>query len=154
MNEEIYLTKEGLEQAKKELAACLEKRKEILVRVDAARQLGDLRENGEYQAAREDQRNNERRIHELEHLLKFSQVVDTPPAGSKYVQIGNLVKIKTQAGEIREFKIVGHNESNPGEGFISNESPIAKALLGRQKDEEVEVHLPKGSVTYTILEIL
>ncbi|HLD81621.1 MAG TPA: transcription elongation factor GreA [Patescibacteria group bacterium] len=153
MNDEFFVTHEGLEQAKKELEKRLETRKEILVRVDTARQLGDLKENGEYHAAREDQRNNERKISELEHLIKFAQVVESPSGKNTTISIGNTVRISSSAGKEFEYKIVGHNEADPSRGWISNESPIAKALMGRQKNEEVEVHLPKGNILYTILEI-
>ncbi len=153
MNEQIFITKEGLENAKKELEDRLVKRNEILVRVDTARQHGDLKENGEYQVAREDQRANERKIEELDYLIKFAQIVETPSGKSNLVGIGNTVKIKLPNGDKKEFRIVGHAESNPAQGLISNESPIGRALLGRQKGEKVEVTLPKGAVFYLIEDI-
>lgn len=151
----IIITQVGLKRAQQELAERLASRKEILESIDRARQLGDLRENAEYHEAKEQQALNETRIAELQHLLKVAQIADeghTTKQGKQEVAIGSTVMVLSN-NMTKEFTIVGFNEVNPAKGFISNESPLGKALLGRKKGETIEVALPNGIIMYTIKEI-
>jgi len=149
-----YFSPEGLEKLKGEL----EERKgpirtEITRKILDAKELGDLSENAEYTEAKELQGFNEGRIVELEEIIK-SAVVIGPNQKHEVVTVGSTVKVESSAHGEQKFTIVGAAESDPVQGFISNESPLGVAFLGRKKDEEVEVKTPAGLTTYKILEIL
>ncbi|MBI4708796.1 MAG: transcription elongation factor GreA [Candidatus Portnoybacteria bacterium] len=146
-----YLSKEGLEQVKKEVEELKLKRQEIAKRLEEAKALGDLSENAEYLQAKEAQAFNEGRILELEDVLKNAMVINKN-GGSSVVQIGGTVEVSSQAGK-QTFTIVGSEESNPAEGKISNESPLGKAFLGHKVGETVQVETPKGKINYKILAI-
>jgi len=146
-----YLSKEGLEQIKKELEELKLKRQEIAERLEEAKALGDLSENMEYLQAKEAQSFNEGKILEMEELLKNAVVINRNGGGST-VQIGGTVEVSFQ-GEKHAFTIVGSEEANPTEGKISNESPIGRAFLGRKTGETVEVETPRGKATYKIIAI-
>lgn len=147
-----YISKEGLEELKKELQNLKTvKRREIAQRLQEAKSLGDLSENAEYLEAKESQSALETRILELEEIIKHSRVIEKPTK-KNYVSIGSTVGVKFD-GKAREFTIVGSEEANPAEGRISNESPLGRAFLGRKTGEEVEVKTPKGKVRYKILNI-
>lgn len=137
--------KEELEYRKKTLSY------EISRAIKEAKEQGDLSENAEYAEAKRQQAENEGRIAELEVSLKDS-VLASYDKSSETVQIGSSVKVKNGGGEM-EFKIVGSNESNPAEMKISNESPMGKAFMGKQKGDKVDVNTPGGLVKYTILEV-
>jgi transcription elongation factor GreA len=148
-----YFSAEGLEKLKKEL----EERKgpiraEITRKILEAKELGDLSENAEYMEAKESQSFNEGRIVELEEIIK-SAVVIGPNQKRELVTVGSTVRVESIHGE-QKFTIVGAVESDPAQGFISNESPLGTAFLGRKKGEEVEVKTPSGVIKYKILEIL
>ncbi len=148
-----YFSPEGLEKLKKEL----EDRKgtlriEINKRILAAKELGDLSENAEFTEAKEAQAFNEGRIAEIEDLLKEAKVVD-PNHTATEVMVGSTVVVNSTRGE-QKFTIVGPSESNPAQGFISNESPIGKALVGHKKGDVVEVRTPGGIATFTIVNIM
>ena len=128
------------------------KRQEISGRIEEAKKLGDLSENSEYLEAKEAQEFNERRIAELEQLIKNSIII-TKSSQKNIVGVGSTVKVKTN-GETFDFYIVGSQETNPQEGRISNESPIGKAFLGCRVNDEVEVKAPSGSTKYKILKIM
>ncbi len=148
-----YFSPEGLEKLKKEFE---ERRGQIRVEITRkildAKELGDLSENAEYFEAKELQSFNEGRIVELEEIIKNAVVIG-PNQKHEVVTIGSTVKVNSTHGE-QKFTIVGAAESDPVQGFISNESPLGTAFLGRRKDEEVEVKTPAGLTTYKILEIL
>jgi len=152
MNKGQYFSPEGLEKLKKELE---ERkyilRKEIAAKIVEAKDLGDLAENAEFTEAKEMQAFNEGRIEELENILKHAQLISK--STGEIVNIGSTVKAKSPVGE-HTFTIVGASESNPAQGFISNESPLGQALVGRTKGNEIEVITPKGVVKYKILEVL
>lgn len=149
-----YLSPEGLEKLKKELEERRgEVRAEVTRKVLAAKELGDLSENAEYIEAKEMQSFNEGRIVELEEMIK-SAVLIGPHQKAEVAVVGSTVKVKSgQHGE-QKFTIVGAAESNPVHGFISNESPLGTAFLGRKKGEEVEVKTPAGAAKYKIIEIM
>jgi len=149
------ISKEKYEELKKELERLEnEEMKKISLRLKAAKEQGDLSENAAYAQAREDEGMLLRRISELKKILKTSKVISESDLKTKAseVQFGSKVKVKIE-GKIKEFKIVGKEESNPKEGLISNESPLGKALLGKKPQEKVEIETPTGKKTYLILEI-
>jgi transcription elongation factor GreA len=146
-----YLSKEGLEQIKKELEELKLKRQEIAARLEEAKALGDLSENTEYLQAKESQAFNEGKILEIEELLRNAVVISKNGANS-LVQIGGTIEIAS-GGEKNTFTIVGSEEANPARGKISNESPLGKAFLGRKAGETVEVETPRGKASYKIVSI-
>ena len=148
-----YLTKAGYEKLKEELDDCkLNKRKKIAQAIKEAKEQGDLSENAEYTEAKRQQRENESRIMKLENIIRTAEVI-TDDISTDSVQIGCVIDIETK-GVKNTFHIVGANEADPAQGFISNESPIGQGLLGKKKNEEVEIVLPNGrSVKYKILSI-
>ena len=152
-NKGQYFSPEGLEKLKKELEERkYVLRKEIAAKIIEAKDLGDLAENAEFTEAKETQDFNEGRIEELEAILKHANLISEKRSGG-FVTIGSSVKVKSSSGE-HTFPIVGPSESNPTQGFISNEAPLGKAFLGQKKGTEVEVQTPRGMVKYKILEVL
>ncbi len=152
MNKGQYFSPEGLEKLKKELEdRKYVLRKDIAGRISEARDLGDLAENAEFTEAKEMQGFNEGRIEELENIIKNAQMISH--SSGSLVDVGSTVKAKSPAGE-HTFTIVGASESNPAQGFISNESPLGHSFLGQKKGSEIEVKTPRGTVKYKILEVL
>lgn len=147
----IYLTKEGLEELKKEyLELTKNKRPDILARVSQARSMGDLSENAEYVAAREELSFIDGRIDELEELTKQAVLIqETHAKGSPVVKLGSTVTVNIK-GKKEIFTVVGEWEADPHEKKISHESPLGKALIGKKVGEKVEVEAPAGKVLYTI----
>lgn len=149
---EQYFSKEGLEKLKEELKQRFEVlRPEIAQRIKEAKELGDLSENAEYDSAKEAQATNEGRIEEIKSILENAVIISTTDSGG-IVRVGSSIKVESKKG-VQPFVIVGAAESNPGAGFISNESPLGSAFLGRQKGDKVEVKTPTGSVEYKIIEV-
>jgi transcription elongation factor GreA len=146
-----YISKEGLEQIKKELEELKLKRQEIAQRLEEAKALGDLSENTEYLQAKEAQAFNEGKVLELEELLK-NAVVISRNGGNSMVQVGGTVEVNCQ-GTKQTFTIVGSEEANPGQGKISNESPLGKAFLGHKAGDSVEVETPRGRMNYKIVSV-
>ncbi|HYK09073.1 MAG TPA: transcription elongation factor GreA [Candidatus Eisenbacteria bacterium] len=156
MDKKIYLTKEGLEDLKKEYEELTKvKRPEMLDRVAQARNQGDLSENAEYTAARDELSFIDGRIEEIEELLKQVTIIeDTTSNGgaTAAVALGSKVTVKIGAKE-EVFSVVGEWEADPAAKKISHESPLGKALLGKQKGETVEVDAPAGKVLYTVVSV-
>ncbi len=150
------LTAEGLKKYEDELDYLKgEKRKEIAQAIKEARAQGDLSENAEYQAAKDEQRLVEGRIEELEAILRNVEVVDESETASDIVRIGSKVKVKDiEYDEELEYRIVGSKEANTDAGQISNESPLGHALIGASVGEIVSVAAPIGEIKYEILAIL
>jgi transcription elongation factor GreA len=147
-SKKIYLTKEGLDELKAEYNELTKvKRPEILDRVSAARNMGDLSENAEYTVAREELSFIDGRIEELEELLK--QVVMISNNHSNTIKLGSTVKVNAGSDK-EEFTVVGEWEADPKEKKISHESPLGKALIGKKVGEKVEVEAPAGKIVYTI----
>jgi len=122
--------------------------------IDEARELGDLKENAEYHAAKEKQGLMEARISELTDIIGRAQVVDPCKLAHERVSFGSSVCLTCQdSGEELEYTIVGSQESNPEKGLISFNSPMAKALLGKEEGDEVELILPSGKKAYDIEEV-
>ncbi len=150
--EKKVLTKEGLSKLKEELEHLKnDKRPQVSERIKAAKELGDLSENAEYQDAKEEQSFVEGRIMELEHLIKTSILADEDKKEGVVV-VGSEVKID-KAGQLMNLTIVGSTEADPMNGKISLESPLGGALLGKKLNDSVEVDLPSGKVQCKILEI-
>lgn len=149
----VYLTEEGLEELKKELDNLINvRRPENIQAIKEARALGDLSENAEYDAARNEQAQIEARIQQLEKMLENVSII--AEVSNETVGIGNTVSIKYVDGdEEEEYKIVGSQEADPFESKISNESPIAKALFEHKVGDVVTVESPNGSYEVEIIEI-
>jgi len=150
----IYLTKEGLEELKKERGELVNvKRPDVLERVSQARSLGDLSENAEYVAAREELSFIDGRIDELEELLKQVSIISEDPKNSSHVvKLGSKVTVNVK-GKKESFMVVGEWEADPMEKKISHESPLGKALLGKKVGEKVEVEAPAGKIHYAIISV-
>ncbi len=149
------LTYEGLKRYEDELHDLkVVKRKEVAQKIKEARELGDLSENAEYDAAKDEQRDIEARIEELEKILKNVEVVVEEDVALDSISIGCKVKLKDLTyNEELEYKIVGSSEANSLDGKISNESPVGKALIGAKKNQTVEVETQAGVFKYKILNI-
>jgi transcription elongation factor GreA len=155
MDKKAYITEKGLEELKKEHEELIKtKRPQLVGRLAIARDMGDLSENAEYTAARDELAFIDGRIDELENLLKNAIIIAEKPKGrkSKIVNLGSKVTVKTGAKK-EAFTIVGEWESNPGEKKISNESPLGKALLGKIVNDKVEIEAPAGKIAYKIIAI-
>lgn len=151
------LTREGLKKYEDELHDLkVIRRKEVAQKIKEAREQGDLSENAEYDAAKDEQRDIEARIEELEKILKNVEVVDMDEGSDNFEQVGFGLVVRVRDNEFddeMEFKIVGATEANSLKGKISNESPLGKALLGAKKGDVVTVEAPAGVIEYTILDI-
>ena len=150
---EIYLTEKGLDEIKKELDFLkLEKRPEIILALKEARAQGDLSENSEYDAARNEQALVESKIAELEKMVENAVVIKE--VDTDKVSIGTSVKIEyVDDGETESYMVVGSKEADPFENKISNESPIAQAIMGKKIGDVVSVASPNGQDSVKILEI-
>lgn len=151
-----FLTKEGFEKLQEELEYLQKvKRQEVAERLHEAMEGGELIENAEYEAAKNEQAFVEGRIQELDALLASAKIIEENGKKKKSdgVQLGSKVTIKEGNFEEETFTVVGVAEANPREGKISNESPIGKAILGHKIGEGVKVDTPGGTYTVKILKI-
>lgn len=153
MEEKIYVTKEGYEDIKKELEYLqTEKRPSVIEALKEARALGDLSENAEYDAARDEQAEVENRINTLTLMLENALVIED--AGTDEVSIGNVVEIEYVEDKEKEiYTIVGSTEADPFLNKISNESPIAVAIIGKKKGDIAKVASPNGEYEVKIISI-
>lgn len=151
-NKTQYISEEGLVKLRADLEELVSvRRQEIAQRIHDAKEHGDLAENAEYEDAKNEQAFVEGQIQRLEALIKNATIIDGTH-GTDHVQIGSTVKVDGTDGK-EVFTIVGSTEASPGEGRISNESPVGRALLGKHKGDAVVVHVPAGDFSYKILEI-
>ena len=150
---EVFLTAKGFTDIESELDELKRvKRPEIIKAIKEARALGDLSENADYHAAREEQAIIEGRIQELEYMVEHASIISEE--SSDTVKIGYSVVIRyDDEDDLEEYKIVGSTEADPFENKISNESPIAKALLGKKKGSKVTVESPNGEYEIELVEI-
>lgn len=146
MAKETIVTKEGFEQLKTEIEELTVRgRREVAERIKEARDFGDIAENAEYDAAKNDQAMLEARIAQLEDKLRTATVVDEKDLEIDTVQVGNTVHLKDQkTSKSVKYKIVGSSEADPANGKLSNESPIGKALMGHKRNEIIKVPVPRG----------
>jgi transcription elongation factor GreA len=146
MARETVLTPEGLEELKDKIHHLqTAKRREIAQRIKEAREFGDIAENAEYDAAKNDQAMLEKQIADLEDKLRSARVIDKRKVDTDAVDVGVTVHVKDQkSGKSTKYQIVGSAEANPAENKLSNESPVGKALLGHKRGELVSVPVPRG----------
>lgn len=143
----IKISNEKLEELKAELEEALKARPGIVERVSTARSLGDLKENAEYHGARDEQRENERKVEEIEAILKNYEIVDGSKMSHDVVAVGSTVKLK--GADERSFTVVSSVESDPLNGKVSDESPIGQLLIGKKVGDEIEI----GEKKYKIVAI-
>lgn len=150
----MYLTQQGLDDLKKEHDELAKiKRPDVVARLSSAREMGDLSENAEYTAAREELAFIDGRIEELELLLRQAVVIeDTGQNGGNIINIGSKVTVKID-GKKEIFTLVGEWEADPALRKISHESPLGKALMGKTIGDEIEVAAPAGKMLYRIVSI-
>lgn len=149
-----FLTREGYQKLQEELESLRkDKREEIANRLHEAMEGGELIDNAEYEAAKNEQAFVEGRIKELEILLATARVIEEGHLGTGSIQVGARVTIKETDMEPEIYTIVGAAEANPAHGKISNESPLGKALLNRKSGDRVQVEAPAGSFTVDIIKV-
>ena len=155
MDKKNILTYQGLQKLEEELQNLkVVRRKEVAQKIKEAREQGDLSENAEYDAAKDEQRDIEARIEDIEKILKNAEVVVEEEVELDKISIGCKVKIlDVEENEELEYKIVGSTEANSLKGKISNESPVGKALLGAKIGDVVKVETHVGELEYKVLEI-
>lgn len=154
MAENHYMTQEGLDKLKKDLAEALAQRPVISAAIAEAREKGDLSENAEYDAAREAQALLELKIANLKNLVANAKIIDESQIGTDRVQMMNKVKVENLAmKKVMEFTIVGETEADFAKGKLASTTPIAKALLGHTKGDVVEAKVPSGIIKFKILDI-
>lgn len=151
----MFLTREGFDQLKKEHEKLIRvKRREISNAIEKARALGDLRENAEYQAAKEAQSLNEKRIAELEDMIARGRIIDDEKIDKDKALLGAKVKIRVvNDNETEEYTLVSEAEADFSQNKISVSSPLGKGILGYKKGDVVQVKIPAGMMTIEILEI-
>jgi transcription elongation factor GreA len=149
------MTYEGLKALESELEDLkVNRRKEISEKIKEAREQGDLSENAEYDAAKDEQRDIEARIEQIEAILKNAEVVVEDDIKAGKVNIGCKVTVlDVEFNDTTEYKIVGSTEANVLNGLISNESPLGQAMMGKKKNDIIEVETPEGPIQYKILKI-
>jgi transcription elongation factor GreA len=149
------LTYAGLRQLEDELQDLkVNRRKQVAEKIKEAREQGDLSENAEYDAAKDEQRDIEARIEEIDKILKNAEVVVEEDVDVNTINVGCKVELKDlEYDEVLMYKIVGSTEANSLKGKISNESPVGKALIGATKGEVIEVETQAGTLKYEILAI-
>lgn len=153
MTDKQYLTQEGAEKLKKELETLKgEKRRELAARLRSAIQMGDLSENADYIAAKEEQAFLEGKIQEIEYLLRHAEIIDTQN-NNGFIDLGSTVTIQEGSYPPEVYYIVGRKEADPKNGRISNESPIGKALIGKKAGDTVSVNTPDGNIELKILKV-
>lgn len=156
MSNKVYLTNEGFLELEEELNHLKEvKRPEVIKALKDARALGDLSENADYDAARNEQAQVEGRISELEKLLETAEIIEKRDTDK--VGLGTTIKIRyldEDDDELEEYKIVGSKEADPSNNKISNESPLAKGIMGARVGDERVVESPNGSYRVEIIEIM
>ena len=149
------MTADGKEKLEKELEDLrLKRRPEVIKRIKIARSYGDLSENSEYESAKDEQAFVEGRISQIENMLQYAVIIDNDDVAADEVSMGRSVTFKELPDEEPEtYTIVGESESDPLSGKISNESPMAKGLLGHKVGENVDIEIPSGVMHVEILEV-
>jgi transcription elongation factor GreA len=149
-----FLTREGFQKLQEELEYLrTDKRQEIAVRLHEAMEGGELIENAEYEAAKNEQAFVEGRIKELEIILATARIIDEARSEPEQVMVGSKVTVQEEGSEPEVYLLVGTAEADPRGGRISNESPLGKALMNRKVSDKVVVDAPAGSFTVQILKV-
>lgn len=154
MTKTPFLTRDGLQKLQQELHELKTvKRREISLRIQEAKELGDLSENAEYSEAKNEQSFTEGRIIELESILKNAQIIEeVTMKNSSAVQVGSKVRVKKDDKEV-QYVIVGSNEADPAAGKISNESPLGAAFLGKKIGDIITIEVPSGNAVIEIVAV-
>ena len=154
-NEKKLISAEGFQKLQDELNDLkLNGRAEIAQKIKEAREQGDLSENAEYDAARDEQRDMEARIKEIEEIFKNVEIIDESEVKQGHVHLGSKVLLHDKTfDEDVEFTIKGSTEANSLDGVISNESPVGRALMNKKKGDVVKVETPSGVIEYKILKV-
>ncbi|MBB1094835.1 transcription elongation factor GreA [Limosilactobacillus agrestis] len=149
------MTLEGKKKLEDELEEYrLKRRPEVIKRIKIARSYGDLSENSEYESAKDEQAMVESRIAQIENMLQYAEIIDNEDVDKDEVSMGRTITIQELPDEEQEeYQIVGESESDPFNGKISNESPMAKGLLGHKVGEVVEVEVPNGTIKLKIIKV-
>lgn len=151
---EVFLTPEGLEKLTAELEHLRSvRRQEVADQIHRAKELGGTVDNAEYDDAKNEQAFVEGRVLTLERMIKNATIIQEEKRPSKTVKLGSKVKVRTQDGEEEHYTIVGSAEASPGEGKISNESPVGSALMGKRMGAEVEAKVPSGTLKLKLIAI-
>lgn len=149
----IYVTKKGLVDLQEELTQLQTvKRPQTVEEMQEAKGDGDWMDQTEYMLVEEELAFIDGRIQELQHMIDHAQIIE-PGNEDNIVNIGETVTVQTNDGETEQYTIVGKAEADPGQGFISNESPLGKALLDHQVGDEIVVHAPAGEIRYQIVAV-
>lgn len=152
MKKQFHLTEEGILELQTELGGLIARRGDIAEAIKTAREQGDLSENAEYHAAKDDHERTESRIAEIESILSNAAVIKKPRSDGK-VRLGSSVNLKSANGETKNFQVVGTVEADPLQGKISDESPIGQALLGQAVGDTVEIKTNAQAIAYKITHI-
>ena len=155
MSEEVLLTKEGYEKVVAEYDELVSvKRAEVAARIKEAREFGDISENAEYDAAKNEQAELEERINKLENMMRKAKIIEEGKTNRSKVNIGSKVTVKdTKTKKTEDYTIVGSTEADPFEGKISNESKVGEALIGHKVGEKVQIEVPSGLIEYEVISI-
>jgi len=150
-----YMTQEGKDKLEKELEVLKTvRRQEVVQRIKVARDFGDLSENSEYDAAKDEQAFVEARIAQVENMIRNAEIIENDQADPNMVRLGKTVTFQELPdGDEETYTIVGSAEADPFEGKISNESPIAKSLIGSEVGQEVTAPTPAGDIRVKIIKV-
>lgn len=153
MSKPYYISAEALEKLREELEYLKKtKRKEIADKIQAAIQLGDLSENAEYHDAKDELGMLEGRISQMEDQVKNAVIIEEGKGDRDTIEVGCSVELEVDGQQLK-YTIVGPNEADPAQGFISNETPLAEALMGHKAGDQVEFEAPSGTKVYKILSV-
>ena len=150
--QELYLSKEGLDGLREELAKLKAQRVEITQKIKETREYGDLSENAEYQEAKTKQAFVEGRIEEIEATLKVAKMIDSKNNTKGEIGLGSTIVVDVNGNQVTYY-LTGSDEANPAQGKISHGSPLGQALLGKRSGDKVSVATPDGEREYTIVRV-
>ena len=150
---DTYLTRAGFEKLKKDLAGLMKQKAQVSLDIGEAREKGDLKENAEYHSAKEKLGEVMGRIGQIQDKLQSAKIIDDMQIPKDTVAIGTSVTLEDSEGDTMEYSLVGEDESDPMEGKISVQSPLAQGLLGKKVTQTVEVALPAGPRRFKILKV-
>lgn len=150
---DTYLTRSGYEKLKKDLESLMKQKSQLSLDIGEAREKGDLKENAEYHSAKEKMGEVMGRIGVIQDKLQSAKIIDEMDIPKDTVAIGTQVTLEDSDGDTVEYALVGEDESDPMEGRISVQSPLAQGLLGKKVKQTVDVQLPNGPRTFKILKV-